>query len=687
MKRKLLVLFTAAASAFSAQVLNVQEAIPVQALPRQFQPDFDPSTSAVTLGDTLAYFYNKHFFRNQWTGNQQTSPNSLFPGMPVPQTAAISHCGGVFLNNTSIQVVGLEGATWKLASAPSASVPVKLYLCYLNGAGMPILPALDSVNTVVSGSGGFSFVGGNFNAPITVTNNFAVLIANASTNPNDTIVLVTNNAATPSSTFSLERKYGEGLGRIRSGGNWFSMTNVFGTGNDREFLVQPRISVTYTADFNVATPTVCTNASGVFVNTSAPTGIIENRQFNFNQFYKHWSPWALTTNSLINNVSPDSVYRWDYAGANPSTTYQKNGSSVFNTTGVQNVSLTASYRFSANLGFYLNSLEDIQIKTVVVSSSSAPLLTISGPNALCAGQNATLTASGNNTFTWTSPASTQPSIVVNPNFTTTYTVTGAAGGCVGSQTFQVQVAQVPILNVTAPTNVCAGKLFTVSVTGASSYTWSTGPNTPSITASSTVPGVSSYTVTGENAGCAPVKGVANIIIDALPDVLASAETTLRCIESKDEWIPLSGLPQGGAFTKTVHAVGNVTVDVNGDAWFVPKALGFLPVRYTYTETSTGCVGTSTVLIKVDACAGVNENGLNQDLLLFPNPAVNGIVHLQNLDGENAVQVFNMLGEMVKRQTTDSRTLNIDLSPYPQGQYMIRVTDRTGRSRLFKVLNQ
>lgn len=66
----------------------------------------------------------------------------------------------------------------------------------------------------------------------------------------------------------------------------------------------------------------------------------------------------------------------------------------------------------------------------ITTNTTAPSVTVAATNAICAGQSATLNASGANTYTWNTSASGS-SVVITPSVTTSYTVTGtnSVNGC------------------------------------------------------------------------------------------------------------------------------------------------------------------------------------------------------------------------------------------------------------------
>ena len=76
--------------------------------------------------------------------------------------------------------------------------------------------------------------------------------------------------------------------------------------------------------------------------------------------------------------------------------------------------------------------------TSSVSVNQNPILTVDNLT-ICAGQSATLSASGATTYTWNTNANTT-SIVVSPSSTSNYSVSGTSNSCTSSQTVQLLVS-------------------------------------------------------------------------------------------------------------------------------------------------------------------------------------------------------------------------------------------------------
>ncbi len=235
------------------------------------------------------------------------------------------------------------------------------------------------------------------------------------------------------------------------------------------------------------------------------------------------------------------------------------------------------------------------VKTISVSTTPIAVGVSSSTNTVCAGSTATITAAGATGFTWSPQGTTGSVSIVAPTANTTYTVVGYNGsGCPGFNTISITANPVPTINAIAtPSNLCAGHIATLSVTGAQTYSWVTFTSSqPVVTVSPQ--SSTSYNVLGFNSfGCSTL-GTAVVVTQASPNTSASASKTLVCIGST------VNLTAGGA---------NTYVWTNG-----PSTAGYQlsPTTsnvYTVTGTgSNGCTSDATVAVNVfQATISVSQN--------------------------------------------------------------------------------
>lgn len=267
--------------------------------------------------------------------------------------------------------------------------------------------------------------------------------------------------------------------------------------------------------------------------------------------------FGTSTNSVVigSNVGPepwsgdiDEVRIWNRTLCAAEIVNNMNGEIPTNSTG-----LLANYHFNQGVAGQLNST----VTTLTDATSNAfngtltnftlngatsnwtlpgsvtasvipyvsPTVTVSGTNTVCSGSSAVLTASGNVTsYNWISGPTTSVN-VVTPTVTTSYSVSGMNLGC-PSNTAIITVTTVSLPTVAVNSgSICNGNSFTITPSGASTYTIQGGNSVVSPTAAA------SYTVRGAEvlAGCVSANtATSNITVNTLPTIVAVTTNSIIC---------------------------------------------------------------------------------------------------------------------------------------------------------------
>jgi large repetitive protein len=238
---------------------------------------------------------------------------------------------------------------------------------------------------------------------------------------------------------------------------------------------------------------------------------------------------------------------------------------------------------------------------MVVTENAIPAATItaSGPTTFCTGSSVTLTASAGASYLWSNGATTQ-SISATAAGNYSVTVTSAAGCSATSAATSITVNALPAATITAdgPTTFCVGGSVTLTASAGTSYAWSNGATTPSISVTES----GSYTVTVTNAnGCSATSAATAVTAKPLPVVTTSANgPTTFC--------------QGGSVTLTGHGgVGMGTWYRNGVAYSTSYTLTVSSpgtMSYFYRALENGCWGDSapvTVTVHPNPALGWSGN--------------------------------------------------------------------------------
>lgn len=407
-----------------------------------------------------------------------------------------------------------------------------------------------------------------------------------------------------------------------------------------------------------------------------------------------------------------------------SFTITPNGANTYTIQGgnaIVNPTANATYTV---IGTSANGCISSSFATANVTVNAAPVIIVNS-GSICEGESFTITPSGASTYTFSN------SNIVNPLVSTNYTITGTgSNGCVNSigSVSSVTVNSAPIITA-ANGAICIGNSYTLSPSGASTYTYSNGSAVVSPTSTST------YSISGTSAaGCVSntpaivtvtVSNTLNVVINgsnticngqtlnltaggaatytwntgATSSTIAPSPTTNTsysvigasgtCSNTAIISVTVNALPTINAVSnETLICVGETaTLTANGASTYTwnPGGVGTTisvspSVTTTYTVTGTdinGCENNSTVTQDVSLCTGINNITNNDNAMtLFPNPSSSNL-SIQTIEDIQEVFIFNTLGDLV--QTEKTKTFSIE--QLSSGIYIIHVKTEKGMNSL------
>ena len=261
------------------------------------------------------------------------------------------------------------------------------------------------------------------------------------------------------------------------------------------------------------------------------------------------------------------------------------------TTSNINVSSGGTYRVTATAANGCTGTD-----TIAITVYPAPIVSFSGlPATVCADTSIISligSPAGGNFSGMNVSNSTFNPYGLNGTYAIKYTYTETIHGCSDSISHNVIVKPFTSINITSngPDSFCQGNTVILSIGAYSSYIWSNGSTTNSITVGS----ANNYKVTATAANGCTGKDSVSITVYPLPTVTFTISPATICSNAGP--ITLTGSPNGGYFAGP--NVANNTFNPTGLS-------GVQSITYTYTENVHGCSKTDTSTITVNSFPAIS----------------------------------------------------------------------------------
>jgi predicted transcriptional regulator len=304
--------------------------------------------------------------------------------------------------------------------------------------------------------------------------------------------------------------------------------------------------------------------------------------------------------------------------------------------------------------------------TVTVNNPSVANISSSGSTNFCQGGSVVLTATAASTYAWSTGATTQ-TITVSASGNYSVTLTNASGCTSSSPVTVVTANALPTATITAggATTFCQGGSVTLTASPATSYVWSNGATSASITVST----AGSYTVqVANNSGCTATSAATTVVVNALPSASITAGGSLSiCAGSTVNLTASTGaayLWSNGATTATIAAsnAGNYSVQVTNAAGCISTSAVSSVVVNALPTPSISSVG-STTLCQGASVTLTTANGPGLTYQWQNNgtnvPGATAASFVANTAGSYTVQVTNAAG---CSNTTSATTVVVNALP-------------------------
>ncbi len=253
------------------------------------------------------------------------------------------------------------------------------------------------------------------------------------------------------------------------------------------------------------------------------------------------------------------------------------------------------------------------------------------------------------------------------NYTATLTgfaLTGATSNWLTSAGgFSINCTMAPATVTIAPAGgtvtTCSGSPINLVGSGATTYTWSSGPTGATLALTPTV--TTTYSVLAQSGFCYGM-GMKTVSVNPKPTVSAASSTAMLCSGSS------ATLTGSGASTYTWTPGGP-----GGSIVVSPT------VTSTYTVIGTDvntCTNVAMFTQSVQVCStGLIQLSNSNEFKMYPNPT-NGAftIDVSNITNATKLEIYNALGQLVISNDLTNYSTKINTDQMPKGIYVVRVKE-------------
>jgi hypothetical protein len=205
-------------------------------------------------------------------------------------------------------------------------------------------------------------------------------------------------------------------------------------------------------------------------------------------------------------------------------------------------------------------------------------------------------------------------------------------------------------------SICSGNSFTITPSGANTYTIQGGGSVKTPTANI------SYTVVGTSSvGCiSSTFATSSVTVNSLPTITATSDDALICV---GETASLTANGSSTSYTWNTSATGT-SISVSPT----------VTTNYTVTGTdANGCENNAVITQSVSLCTGINQlSNSTNELSIFPNPSSTNLT-VKTDEEIQTISIYNSLGALVQTEKTNV----FSVEQLSSGLYILKVKTEKG----------